>query len=69
MEKKKNLPAPDEIDWYGNVSLHHAVMRDIIDYAEIENLINVYPEGLKRKNQFGYVYCIIINTRQFIVLY
>ncbi len=53
MKTKKDLPAPDEIDWYGNIRLHHAVMRDIIDYSEIENLINVYPDGLKKKNQFG----------------
>jgi hypothetical protein len=46
-------PAPDDRDWYGNVTLHHAVVRDKIDIAEIKLLLEKYPEGAAVRNQFG----------------
>lgn len=45
-------PAPEDRDWYGNVTLHHAVVRDRIDLTEIKLLLEKYPEGAAVRNQF-----------------
>mmetsp|Transcript_3300 Transcript_3300/g.5155 ORF Transcript_3300/g.5155 Transcript_3300/m.5155 type:complete len:219 (-) Transcript_3300:263-919(-) len=46
-------PSPDDLDLFGNVSLHHSVSHDKPDLNKMKELLSKYPDGAKQKNQFG----------------
>ncbi len=50
----KEEPQPNELDWYGNIALHHAVLNLNHELENVSNLIKSYPDGVKSKNQFGF---------------
>jgi hypothetical protein len=46
-------PPPNEIDLYGNIQLHHSVSHSNPDESLVKSLLEQYPEGAEKKNQFG----------------
>lgn len=45
----------DQIDWYGNTTLHHAFANDAVNLPSISVVLSRYPQYASARNQFGRV--------------
>jgi hypothetical protein len=46
-------PVPEDVDWFGNTSLHHCFASNDIVMAEVKGKLSENPDLAKIKNQFG----------------
>ncbi|KAJ1385224.1 hypothetical protein B484DRAFT_460054 [Ochromonadaceae sp. CCMP2298] len=53
LDPAPDAPVPDDIDWFGNTSLHHCFANSELSLDRIRQQLNENPALASMKNQFG----------------